>query len=91
MLAQIQHQLVIVLEAELYGRLVAQPHQLLEVFLDDLADELARLPDGPAAGRVVRGLEHFPDLAVGQLLAVHLGAEHIKGLLDGVRLGDHLL
>ena len=40
---------------------------------------------------VVRLLEDLADLAVGHLLAVDLGPEDVELLLDGVRLGGHLL
>ena len=79
------------LKPSLPGRLVAQLDQLLQVGLDDLADLLARFPDGLAALGVVRLLEDLADLAVGHLLAVDLGAEDVERLLDRVGLGDHLL
>ena len=80
-----------VFEAELPGRAVPQAGQLLQVGLEDRPHGLARLPDRPPLGRVLRGPQNVADLVLGQLLAADLGAEDAIGLFHGVRAGRHLL
>ena len=80
-----------VLEAELPGRAVPQAGQLLQIGLEDRSHGLARLPDRPPLGGVLRGPQDVADLVLGQLLAADLGAEHAVGLFHGVRAGRHLL
>ena len=55
------------------------------------SDRLARLPDGPPLGRILRLGQHAADLVVGHLLAVHHRAEDVERLFDEVRLGEDLL
>ena len=91
LLVEDEHHRVVVLEPELLGRLVAQPDEFLQVGLDVLADDLARLPDLAAEFGLGGLLEHLADLAVGHLAAVHVGPEDVELLLDGVGLGGDLL
>ena len=80
-----------VLEAELRRGLVAELDQLLEVRFDRWPRRLARLPHLLPQRGVGRFLQRAAHLAVGDFLAVHLGAEHVERLLDRVRLGGDLL
>ena len=59
--------------------------------LEDRPHGLARLPDRPPLGRVLRGPQDVADLVLGQLLAADLGAVNAIGLFHGVGAGRHLL
>ena len=65
---------------------VAQQHQLSQIFGHRGADSLARLPNGLPLGGVFGFLQYTPGLAVGDLLAVELGAIDVKCLLDFIGL-----
>ena len=71
--------------------LVAELHQFLQMPRHLPSDRLARLPDGPPPGGILRLDQHAADFAVGHLLAVDHGAEDVERVFDEVRLGKDFL